>query len=179
MSGSTRGTGGGSTRGSGGGSTRGSSGGSTRGTRGGRSGVGTSSNPRGYTTSDHPVVGGPGPCPHCFCSPCVVSNPPSFLVGSSAADIRNATKRFPLYTNFWGLLKDIGLWNYEPYLVRKSARTHRADVREIIPSCVTNVSVQYNNIAVIIIMFTLLHEGNKTKVSKSSGHPIKGLSVYI
>ena len=31
------------------------------------------------TTSDHPVLGGPGPCPHCFCSPCVVSNPPSFL----------------------------------------------------------------------------------------------------
>ena len=98
----------------------------------------------GYTTSDHPIVGGPGPCPHCFCSPCILSNPPSFLVGSSAADIRNANKRFILYGNFWRLLKDIGLWNYEPYLVRKSARTLRADVREIIPSCVTNVSGKYN-----------------------------------
>lgn len=93
-----------------------------------------------YTTSLHPVIGGPDACPHCFCSPCVVSNPPTFLFGSSAADLRNANKRYPLYEKFWRLLKELGLWRYEPYLVRKCARTIRTDVREIMPSCVKIVS---------------------------------------
>ena len=86
------------------------------------------------------MIGGPDACPHCFSSPCVVNNPPSFLVGGSVADLRNANKQYPLYRKFWRLLKEIGLWNYEPYLIRKSARTNRADVREIIPSCITSVS---------------------------------------
>lgn len=83
--------------------TRGTRNGSTQGSRGvsihrrsGRSGVSISSTPHGYTTSDHPVLGGPGPCPHYFCSPCVLSNPPSFLVRSSSADVRNANKQYPL-----------------------------------------------------------------------------------
>ena len=150
--GSTRGSDGGSIRGSDGGSARGSDGSSMCGSghRTGHGGIGGSSTPYGYATPHHPVIGGPDPCPHCFSSPCIVSNPPSFLVGSSVADVRNANKRYPLYRKFWRLLKDIGLWNYEPYLVRKSARTSRADVREIIPSCVTNVN---KSVYTFIIIF--------------------------
>ena len=140
--GSAQGSGGGSIQGSDCGSARGSGGGSIHGSgrRTGHGGISGGSTPYGYATPHHPVIGGPDPCPHCCSSPCIVSNPPSFLVGSSVADVRNANKRYPLYRKFWTLLKDIGLWNYKPYLVRKSARTNRADVQDIIPSCVTNVS---------------------------------------
>ena len=111
-----------------------------RGGRGiGSGGRGGGEPPFGYTTT-YPVIGGPDVCPHCFCCPCVVSSPPSFLFGSSAADLRNVNKRRTLYKNFWKSLKEIGLWSYEPYLVRKYRRTIRTDVREIMPHCVTNVS---------------------------------------
>ena len=96
--------------------------------------------PYGYNSSPYPLVGGLEPCPHCFCSPCVVNNPPTFLVGSCPADIRNASKRYLLYRKFWRLLKDIGLWRHEPYLTQKAMRTSRADAREIIPTCVTKVN---------------------------------------
>ena len=65
--------------------------------------------PYGYTSSPYPFVGGPEPCPHCFCSPCMISNPPTFLVGSCPADICNASKRYPLYRKFWSVLRDIAL----------------------------------------------------------------------
>ena len=93
--------------------------------------------PYGYTSTPYPFVGGPEPCPHCFCSPCVMRNPPNFLLGSSPADIRNASKCYPLYRKFWRVLRDIDLW---AYIVRKETRTSRADVLEIMPTCVTRVS---------------------------------------
>ena len=99
--------------------------------------------PYGYSASPYPSVGGPEPCPHCFCSPCVINNPPTFLVGSCPPDIRNSSKRYPLYRKFWRVLREIGLWRHEPYLVRKATRTSCDDVREIMPTCVTRVSGSY------------------------------------
>ena len=50
----------------------------------------------GYSDNP-PTLDGLGRCPHCFCNPCVIASPPTFLVGSATAHIRNAHKRFPLY----------------------------------------------------------------------------------
>ena len=64
--------------------------------------------PRGYTNdSNFPVLileDDDERCPHCFCRPCVISQPPDFLRGSAAAHIRNRSKRFNLYVKFWGMV---------------------------------------------------------------------------
>ena len=47
---------------------------------------------KGYGTGDHPTLGQPTDqsyCPHCLCTPCVVAQPPDFLVGSSAPSLNN------------------------------------------------------------------------------------------
>ena len=99
--------------------------------------------PRGYTNDSHfPVLmleDVDERCPHCFCRPCVISQPPDFLRGSAAAHIRNRSKRFNLYVKFWGLLSDVGLWYHPEYLVRKATITERDDPRDIMPECVKTV----------------------------------------
>ena len=112
-----------------------SRGGGGRGTgrRGGRGGI------YGYSDSASPTLGGDDKCPHCLCTPCVVSRSPSFLEGTAAADGRNAHKRYPLYRKFWKVLNELGVWRHEEYLVRKVLRTSVSDVREIMPTCVLNV----------------------------------------
>ena len=159
--GSSRGSGRGSSRGSGRGSSRGSgSRGSGRGSSrvgggpsscGGsagasRGGGGRGSDRRGgtggiygYSDSAPPTLGGDNKCPHCLCTPCVVSTSPSFLEGRAAPDGRNAHKRYPLYSNFWRVLNELGVWRHEEYLARKVLRTSVSDVREIMPTCVLNV----------------------------------------
>ena len=97
--------------------------------------------PKGYDSAEFPELGSSHPCPHCFCSPCVIVLPPDFLVGSSTPHLRNQTKRFSLYKRFWGLLKDLGLWRYPQYLERKGRRTAIDDAREIMPKCVVEVRV--------------------------------------
>ena len=82
-------------------------------------------------------------CPHCFCLPCVISEPPDFLRGSAEAHMGNRTKRFKLYTKFWQLLDDVGLWYHPEYLIRKASRTERDDPREIVPECVITVITYY------------------------------------
>ena len=50
---------------------------------------------KGYSKGDHPILGQPtdkAHCPHCLCTPCVVVQPPDFLVGSSAASLSNVSK---------------------------------------------------------------------------------------
>ena len=78
-------------------------------------------------------------CPHCFCQPCVISEPPDFLRGSAEAHMENQTKRFKLYTKLWQLLNDVGLRYHPEYLIRKASRTERDDPKEIVPECVITV----------------------------------------
>ena len=84
---SSRGSGGGSSRGGGGPSSRGGSRGASRGgggrgsgRRGGRGVI------YGYSDSAPLTFGGNDKCPHCLCTPCVVSISPSFLEGRAAPD---------------------------------------------------------------------------------------------
>ena len=72
----------------------GASGGRGSGRRGGRGGI------YGYSDSTRPTLGGDHKCPHCLCTPCVVSTSPSFLEGSAAPGGRNAHKRYPLFRKF-------------------------------------------------------------------------------
>ena len=58
------------------------------------------------------AIDGPERCPHCFCSPCVVTLPPTFLVGSAPPNLRNAHKIYPLYRKFWRVCRDIGVWKH-------------------------------------------------------------------
>ena len=100
--------------------------------------------PLGYSANrPFPVFsgGGDSSCPHCFCMPCIIQQPPEFLVGSSAPYEGNAVYRFRLYRRFWRTFKDIGLWRQEEYLRKKERRTTRNDPREIIPLCVVKVSI--------------------------------------
>ena len=108
-------------------------GGRGSGRRGGRGGI------YGYSDSAPPTLGGDDKCPHCLCTPCVVSTSPSFLEGRAAPDDRNAHKRFPLYRKFWRVMNELGVWRHEEYLARKVLRTSVSDVREIMPTCVLNV----------------------------------------
>ena len=87
--------------------------------------------------------GGDSSCPHCLCTPCIIQQPPEFLVGSSAPYEGNSVYRFRLYRRFWRLFQNIGLWRHEVYLRRKEIRTAREDPREILPLCVVKVSI-YN-----------------------------------
>ena len=99
--------------------------------------------PRGYTpeapwpqlTSDD----GDGGCPHCFCTPCVTSMPPDFLVGRGPPHLRNVENRYTLYRKFWGMFSDMMLWGHPLYLRRKQAFTSVVDWREILPKCVVKV----------------------------------------
>ena len=88
-------------------------------------------------------------CLYCLCCPCVIALPPHFLVGSAEASLGNTTKRFNMYRKFWSLLKTLGLWNCEVYLMRKSARTSRDDPREIIPQCIVQVQFTESTIEFI------------------------------
>ena len=77
--------------------------------------------PKGYTDG-FPSVGGDEqktPCPHCFCSPCVVQMPPDFLTGSSAPHLQNREKRYKLYRKFWRLMEHLGIWSHVPYKRKK------------------------------------------------------------
>ena len=104
-------------------------GGSGSGRRGGTGGI------HGYSDSAPPTLGGDNKCPHCLCTPCIVSTSPSFLEGRAAPD-GSAHKRYPLYHNLWGVLSELGVWRH---LARKVLRTSVSDVREIMPTCVLNV----------------------------------------
>ena len=55
-------------------------------------------------------------CPHSLCTPCVVAQPPDFLVGSSAASLNNVSKQYSLYRKFWALLQQLGVWEHPTYL---------------------------------------------------------------
>ena len=96
--------------------------------------------PRGYANNpDFPVLmleEDNERCPHCFCRPCVISEPPDFLRGSRAAHVGNRSKRYPLCKKFWQMLVDIGLWYHPEYLVRKEAVTERDDPRDVMSECV-------------------------------------------
>ena len=110
--------------------------------------------PRGYTpeapwpqlTNDD----GDGGCSHCFCTPCVMSMPPDFLVGHGPSHLRNVEKRHTLYWKLWGMFSDVMLLGHPLYLRRKQAITSVIDRREILPKCV--VKVQY----IIVLQFLLL-----------------------
>ena len=100
--------------------------------------------PRGYRTiSDVPVLRGHNHCEQCLCAPCIVVSPPDFLRGSCDPHPANSEKRHMLYKKFWRCLSTIGVWNDEIYLRRKEEQTARNDRREIIPSCIIEVSYPY------------------------------------
>ena len=108
--------------------------------------VGVIRPPKGYISLDFPRLVGnndednDSKCPHCLCTPCVIVQPPSFLTGSTAASLGNISKRFSLYKKFWRLFKEMGLWQSDVYLQRKSVRTSRDDKREMIPQCTVRAS---------------------------------------
>ena len=79
-------------------------------------------------------------CPHCLCAPCVIALPPDWLRGQCDPHDANAEKRCLFYRKFWGLLRDLGLWDDPEYVRRKERRTARDDRREIMPNCVIIVS---------------------------------------
>ncbi len=97
--------------------------------------------PRGYETLQHnvPVHRGLNHCPHCFCAPCVIQQPPTFLKGSCDPHPANAEKRHRLYKLFWRCLNTLGVWQDEEYLRAKELRTARDDRRDIMPRCVIEV----------------------------------------
>ena len=86
--------------------------------------------PKRYTNDHFPRLGRPDcddclanrPCPHCLCTPCVVSKLTSFLTGSGMPALDNMTKWFALYMKFWQLLKKVRLWQCQTciYLQRKN-----------------------------------------------------------
>ena len=59
--------------------------------------------PSGYDSTPPPRLDGDGACPYCHLAPCVVRQPPSWLMGSAAAALSNLTKRFKLYQKFLDL----------------------------------------------------------------------------
>ena len=97
-------------------------------------------NPRGYHFSTQvPQLRGENHCPYCLCAPCLIEQPPDFLVGSAGPHPANDEKRHMLYTKFWRLLADLCVWKDEEYIRRKQARTTRDDKREVMPKCVQQV----------------------------------------
>ena len=104
--------------------------------------------PRGYANSpDFPVLmleEDEERCPHCFCRPCVISEPPYFLRGSRAVHIGNRSKQYHIY-KFWQMLGDIGLWYHPECLVRKEAVTERDDPQDVMPECVKLITQSYQN----------------------------------
>ena len=77
----------------------------------------------GYTGT-HPTIDDSSGCPHCFCSPCVIANPPSFVVGRAAMNAHNAHKRYPLYRKFWRVLNELGVWRQTNTEVFKRLSLH-------------------------------------------------------
>ena len=95
--------------------------------------------PKGYKGLEFPILGGENSCEHCKCTPCVIQQPPDFLVGSGVPHLRNKQRRYSLYRRFWSLMDAIGLWRHPEYLAKKEERTVRDDPREIMPSCIVKV----------------------------------------
>ena len=127
--------------------------------------------PLGYSGNQpFPVLGGSGDpvCPHCLCRPCIIQQPPDFLVGSSAPYNGNCVYRFRLYRRFWRLLQQIGLWMHEEYLMRKERVTARDDPREIIPKCVVKVRVhnQTSHLMVAVYFHHFSYTGDQKTLSE-------------
>lgn len=104
--------------------------------------------PRGYRQqSSHPILRTRGSthCSDCLCCPCLVAQPPDFLVGSAGPHAANDEKRYRLYRLFWALLNKLGVWGDDVYLEKKQRRTSIYDKREIIPLCIVRVSIYTHN----------------------------------
>ena len=100
--------------------------------------------PRGYKNStQYPVLCGTRMCQHCLCNLCVIKMRPEFLQGFCSPHPANDEKWYRLYRLFWRMLNDLGLWKDEEYLTRKEARTVRHDKRDIMPSCVIKVGLNF------------------------------------
>ena len=100
--------------------------------------------PSGYGGGHPPILNGTAdepPCPYCHLGPCIISRAPSWLVGSSAPGLGNLAKRYTLYRKFWRVLRQLGVWSHPLYLNEKVLHTTLADVREVMPKCVTTVSL--------------------------------------
>ena len=100
--------------------------------------------PSGYEGGNPPVLNGTEdepPCPYCHLGPCIISRAPSWLVGSSAPGLGNLAKRCTLYRKFWRVLRQLGVWSHPLYLNEKMLHTTSADVWEVMPKCVTTVSL--------------------------------------
>ena len=99
-----------------------------------------SAHPRGYKRSPRcPVLRGVNHCQYCFCAPCVIDLPPKFLKGSCDPHPANDEKRHRLYSLFWRMFSNLGMWRDEEYLQKKEGRTVRDDRRDIHPRCVIQV----------------------------------------
>ena len=96
--------------------------------------------PSGYDNDEPPVLDGSSACPHCHLSPCVTQRPPSWLRGSATEGLSNIPKRYKLYSKFWTLLGQLGVWSHPEYLSYKRTRTTESDRRDIMPDCVLTVS---------------------------------------
>ena len=62
------------------------------------------------------MLGGSNACQHCFCSSPIIQNPPTFLLCCLSACLANNSKQFELHSQFWKLLRDIGLWQHPHHL---------------------------------------------------------------
>ena len=62
----------------------------------------------GYYNSEPPAPDGDDACPHCHLAPCIITRP-SWLMGSTSAELANVTKRFKLHGRFWTLLGQLGM----------------------------------------------------------------------
>ena len=105
--------------------------------------------------SQYPTLRGEGHCSHCLCAPCVIEQPPDFLVGSCDPHPANSEKRHNLYRDFWRLLRDLCVWNDQEYSRRKETRTVRDDRREIMPTCIIMVSINFHYLCTSINQFML------------------------
>ena len=70
----------------------------------------------------------------------MIALPPDWLRGQCDPHDANAEKRYWFYRKFWGLLRDLGLWDDPEYVRRKEWRTARDDRREKMANCVIIVS---------------------------------------
>ena len=69
----------------------------------------------------------------------MIEQPPDLLAGSAGPHPANDYNRHHIYKMFWRLLKDLGVWKTEEYLMRKEGCTRRADRREIMPGYMIKV----------------------------------------
>ena len=79
-------------------------------------------------------------CPFCLSSPCVTTNPQSWLGDGRPPQPGNNKIRKSLYKKYWVMLDRRGLWRNDIYLIRKERCMNDAHVeltaREIMPECV-------------------------------------------